>query len=93
VSTGVRPRFTWTPNCSVSSVAVQVGPPWKTIWSYHIPDPGGVGSGIEYGSAPPDAVVTVPAQPLRPGTQYLVTVRNVVGGAMIAGEGEAVFRP
>jgi len=96
VSPGVVPRFTWSPDCTVSSVAVQVAvrsrTGWETVWSYHIPDPGGVASGIEYGVAPPDAIVTRGPKPLQPGKQYLVTVRNVVAGSIRA-EGEAAFRP
>ena len=97
VSAGVAPGFTWAPDCSVSAVAVQVSvrteARWETVWSFHIPHPGGIGSGIEYGSAPPDAVVTVRARRLRAGRQYLVTVRNVVGSSSIAGEGQVGFRP
>jgi hypothetical protein len=96
VSRGVTPRFTWTAECTVSSVAVQESiktkDHWTTVWSYHILDSGGVSSGIEYGSAPPDAVVTIRAQPLHRGRYYLVTVRSVVHGSIVA-EGEAAFRP
>jgi hypothetical protein len=96
VSRGVTPQFTWTADCTVSSVAVQESiqtkDHWKIVWSYHIPDSDGVGSGIAYGSAPLDAVVTIGAQPLRRGRYYLVTLRKVVRGSIVA-EGEAAFRP
>ena len=101
VSPGTAPRFTWTPDCTVTSVAVQTADAAatvdsrETVWRYHIPDPRSIGSGIEYGKAPADAVVDIPPRTLHAGRRYLVTIRNAHPGGrvLIAAEGTATFTP
>lgn len=77
LTAGTTPKFTWTPNCTVTTLYVQrvsdLGNMW-TLSSQTAP----LKSGITYGTVPELATASV-AQPLAVGVQYKAELKSSQG--------------
>jgi hypothetical protein len=75
VSTGLTPRFTWTPACGVEVLSVVTEasrPQGNVVWDIEENDQG-MASGVVYGVIPPGTTdVGHPAEPLTAGQSYTV---------------------
>ena len=89
------PRFDWSPSCGISALSVSTvaasPADAQQMWGFSVPESQPVGPFIRYGVNPPGATVWVDAQPLQPGTQYVVSVWLTIGGDVVVAYGETTF--
>lgn len=96
VSGGVNPQIDWTPACGMNHVMVRTARPdglgGIVFWSLSAPltflDPG-----LSYGTQPPGALLEGPTRTLQAGTTYRISLEMIEDGAVITGQGTAIFTP
>jgi hypothetical protein len=101
VGGGLRPAFTWTPACAMSSVFVSpaAGVPasWVLYTRTDSPDDNPLRTGLRYGEEPAGTIEAAPEATLQAGTLYEVTVFRWIGdpggpGSIFA-RGNITFQP
>jgi hypothetical protein len=84
VTRGTPPTFSWSPQCGVDYLVVarddataDAPPMWSVSSGYQFDrsaEPNTILPGVTYGVVPNGAVAGSPAQPLMPGTRYIVVL-------------------
>ena len=93
VTPGTSPIFTWTPECRLFSIGVELTNTDEDQWVI-VSDTGGntIGPGVEYGQVPEGASEAAEARVLMQGESYTVVVIRVIGQDQIL-TGFAEFVP
>lgn len=95
VSTGLTPRFDWTPQLGITHLTVTSlrsdGQAVMVVWSFSASPLATVGPSVRFGLLPPGATSEGPTRPLLRGTSYRVTLERIIGGDVISVYGAATF--
>lgn len=96
VATTTEVRFSWTPRCGISRVAVtaladEPGEEERIVWLFTVAEERPIGPPVTYGESPPGATVWVEPEGLELGEPYRVEVMLTVGGDVLVASGESDF--
>ena len=85
------PTILWGRSCAMTRIAVVEVAGERAVWGVELPENSPVTAPLRYGRAPSEATEWKPAEPLKRGVTYYVSIGRVVGGDIYTAHGRVTF--